>query len=81
MILVSCGKAEVEKAGERIGKVVRCAGLQWWGDQLTVTSSAGYGIAQDGDTVDSLVQRAQESLKQAFTKLAAAAGSPGSSEI
>jgi diguanylate cyclase (GGDEF)-like protein/PAS domain S-box-containing protein len=83
VILVSCGRAEVEKAGERIGKVVRCAGLQWWGDQLTVTSSAGYGIAQDGDTVDSLVQRAQDALKQAFIKraAAAAAGSPGSSEI
>ena len=84
-ILMSCGSAEAEKAGERIRKVVRCAGLQWWGDQLTVASSAGYGIAQVGDTVDSLVQRTQDSLNRASAKTAAAtAGSPasqGSSEI
>jgi diguanylate cyclase (GGDEF)-like protein/PAS domain S-box-containing protein len=79
-ILMSCGRAEAEKAGERIRKVVRCAGLQWWGDQLTVTSSAGYGIAQAGDTVDSLVQRTQDLLNQASAKTAAAAtaGSPAS---
>jgi diguanylate cyclase (GGDEF)-like protein/PAS domain S-box-containing protein len=81
-ILTSCGSAEAEKTGERIRKVVRYAGLQWWGDQLAVTSSAGYGIAQAGDTVDSLVQRAQDSLKQACIKqvAAAAVGSPGSPE-
>jgi len=85
-ILMNCGSGGAEKAGTRIRKVVDCAGLQWWGDQLTVTTSAGYGIAQSGDTVESLLQRAQDSLKQASTKRAAAAaagpqGSKGSSEI
>ena len=86
VILMNCGNDGAEKAGERIRKVVTSAGLQWWGDQLTVTTSAGYGVAQTGDTVDSLVQRAQDSLKQASAKRAAAAaaglpGSPGSPEI
>jgi diguanylate cyclase (GGDEF)-like protein/PAS domain S-box-containing protein len=85
-ILMSCGSGGAEKAGERIRKVVTSAGLQWWGDQLTVTTSAGYGIAQTGDTTDALVQRAQDSLKQASSRqaAAAAAGSSanrGSSEI
>jgi diguanylate cyclase (GGDEF)-like protein/PAS domain S-box-containing protein len=82
-ILMNCASGGAEKAGARIRKVVTCAGLQWWGDQLTVTTSAGYGIAQSGDTIHSLVQRAQDSLKQASTKrtVAATAGSQGSSEI
>jgi diguanylate cyclase (GGDEF)-like protein/PAS domain S-box-containing protein len=81
-ILMSCGTAEAEKAGERIRKVIRCAGLQWWGDKLTVTASAGYGIAQAGDTMDSLLLRGQDSLKQASGKRAAAAvaGSPDGQE-
>jgi diguanylate cyclase (GGDEF)-like protein/PAS domain S-box-containing protein len=78
VILTNCGNAGAERAGERIRKVVTCAGLQWWGDQLTVTTSAGYGVAQTGDTVDSLVQRAQDSLIYGSLKNAAAAGSPGS---
>jgi diguanylate cyclase (GGDEF)-like protein len=89
-ILMNCASGGAEKAGERIRKVVTSAGLQWWGDQLTVTTSAGYGIAQFGDTSDSLLLRAQDSLKQTSAKrtaaaAAAAAGglqaSPGSSEI
>jgi diguanylate cyclase (GGDEF)-like protein/PAS domain S-box-containing protein len=82
-ILTNCDSG-VEKAGERIREVIGYAGLQWWGDQLTVTTSAGYGTAQYGDTVDSLLQRTQDALKKAFTKLAATAGSQpgqGSSEI
>jgi diguanylate cyclase (GGDEF)-like protein/PAS domain S-box-containing protein len=84
-ILINCGSGGAEKAGERIRKVVTSAGLQWWGDQLTVTTSAGYGIAQTGDTTDALVQRAQDSLKQASSRQAAAAAAgssgKGSSEI
>jgi diguanylate cyclase (GGDEF)-like protein/PAS domain S-box-containing protein len=73
VILMNCDNAGAETAGERIRKVVACAGLQWWGDQLTVTTSAGNGIAQAGDTIESPVQRAQDSLKQASLKQAAAA--------
>jgi diguanylate cyclase (GGDEF)-like protein/PAS domain S-box-containing protein len=85
-ILMNCASGGAEKAGARMRRVVTSAGLQWWGDQLTVTVSAGYGFAQSGDTIDSLLQRAQDSLKQASANraAAAAAGSPGrqgSSEI
>lgn len=71
-ILTNCDGEGVEKTGDRIRKVVTCAGIQWWGDELTITASAGYGIAQPGDTVDSLLQRAEDSLKQAPAKRAAA---------
>jgi hypothetical protein len=53
---------------------------------LSVTTSVGYESAQTGDTIESLVNRAQASLQQSSVKKAAvaAAGSqenPGSSEI
>jgi len=81
-ILINCGCGGAEKAGERIRRVVTSAGLQWWGDQLSVTTSAGWGIAQAGDTVDALLGRAQDALQQASAKpalAAAAAGSQGNS--
>jgi diguanylate cyclase (GGDEF)-like protein/PAS domain S-box-containing protein len=85
-ILINCPDSGVQQTWERIRKMVTCAGLQWWGDKLSVTTSVGYGSAQTGDTIDSLLNRAQVSLQQSSAKktAAAAAGSPaspGSSEI
>jgi GGDEF domain-containing protein len=71
-ILINCGNAGVEQTGERMRKVVSCAGLHWWGDELSVTTSVGEAIAQPGDTMESLLQRAQIVLAQA----AAAASHP-----
>jgi len=82
-ILINCPESGVQQTWERIRKMVTCAGLQWWGDELSVTTSVGYGSAQAGDTIDSLLNRAQASLVQSCVKKMAAtiAGSQGSSEI
>jgi len=85
-ILINCGRPGVEQTWERIRKMVTCAGLRWWSDQLLVTTSVGYATAQAGDTIASLLNRAQSSLEQSSVKQAATAatgsqGSPGSSEI
>jgi diguanylate cyclase (GGDEF)-like protein/PAS domain S-box-containing protein len=85
-ILINCGDMGVEKTWDRIRKMVTCAGLLWWSDQLLVTTSVGYATAQPGDTIDSLLNRAQNSLQQSSVKQAAAVavgsqGSHGSSEI
>jgi diguanylate cyclase (GGDEF)-like protein len=71
-ILINCGNAGVEKTGERMRKVVSCASLHWWGDELSVTTSIGEAIAQTGDTMDSILHRAQDSLKQVTAERAAA---------
>jgi len=65
VILANCGTQGVERAAARIRSVVSCAGLRWWGDELTVSTTVGYSIAQGGDTIDSLLNRAQGSLQQA----------------
>jgi diguanylate cyclase (GGDEF)-like protein/PAS domain S-box-containing protein len=85
-ILINCPDHGVQHTWERIRKMVTCAGLQWWGDKLVVTTAVGYGSAQAGDTIDSLVNRAQASLLQSSVKKAAVAAkgsqeNPGSSEI
>jgi diguanylate cyclase (GGDEF)-like protein len=85
-ILINCPDHGVQHTWERIRKMVTCAGLQWWGDKLSVTTAVGYGSAQTGDTIDSLVNRAQASLQQSPVNKAAAVAAglqatPGSSEI
>jgi two-component system, cell cycle response regulator len=85
-ILINCGDPGVEHTWERIRKMVTCAGLRWWSDELLVTTSVGYATAQAGDTIESLLNRAQGSLEISSVKRAGAAavgspGSQGSSEI
>ena len=74
-ILVNCSNTGVQEAGQRILRVVSCAGLQWWGDELSVTVSIGYATAQAGDTIDSLLERAQRLLEQSCAERAVAAPS------
>lgn len=79
VILVNCRDHGVEKTWERVQKIVTCAGLRWWSDELSVTTSVGFATAQQGDTIDSLLQRAQSSLQRCSLKKVAAAAT-GSAE-
>ncbi len=63
-ILPNCGAAGVERAGARVRNIVNYAGLQWWGDRLTVSTSIGLATVQTGDTTDSILERAQRSLQR-----------------
>jgi diguanylate cyclase (GGDEF)-like protein/PAS domain S-box-containing protein len=72
-ILINCRPVGVEGTWERIRNMVTCAGLRWWSDELSVTTSVGYAAAQAGDTIASLVSRAEFSLQQSSVKPAAAA--------
>ena len=85
-ILINCGDPGVEHTWERIRKMVTCAGLRWWSDELSVTTSVGHATAQAGDSIESLLHRATRSLPQSSTVLAASASagsqvSYGDSEI
>ena len=63
-ILINCSNSGVEKTWERTRKMITCAGLRWWSDELSVTTSVGYAMAQSGDSIDSLLSRATASLPQ-----------------
>jgi diguanylate cyclase (GGDEF)-like protein/PAS domain S-box-containing protein len=61
-ILPECGEADVGKVAERMKKMVTYAEVKWWGDDLSVTASFGGAASRTGDTVESLVERAEKSL-------------------
>ena len=69
-ILANCAGTGVQHAGERIRKLAGYAKLQWWGDQLSVTTSVGYGSAQPGDSIELLIARAQTTAKSEPARVA-----------
>ena len=64
-IVIGCGAVGVERARERIAGAVSTVSMLWWGDEMSVTNSVGCAPVQSGDTIDSLLQRAERSLSQA----------------
>jgi len=75
VVLSNCGTMGAEKAFERIHRMSAGVSIRWWGDQLSLTTSMGYASVETGDTVDSMVARAQREMRGMVGGLAAAAGS------
>lgn len=63
-ILTECGEGDVVKVGQRLSRMVRHAGVSWWGDTIHVAVSIGATTAHDNDTVGSLIRRAEEALRE-----------------
>ncbi len=59
VILSGCGEDALETVSQRMFKLMSSATIQWWGAELSVSVSMGRAGALPGDTVDSLLQRAQ----------------------
>jgi len=56
----------LRSCAERLRRLVSLASVPWWGDRLSVTVSMGGTLARPGDTVDSLLERAEETLQAAM---------------
>jgi diguanylate cyclase (GGDEF)-like protein/PAS domain S-box-containing protein len=63
-ILNECAESEVSVVGKRLRKLVHSSGVHWWGDTLHVTISIGATPAHDNDTVESIVARAEQALRE-----------------
>jgi PAS domain S-box-containing protein/diguanylate cyclase (GGDEF)-like protein len=61
-VLTECEGGEIESVAKRIGKMVGYTEINWWGDKLSVTASFGGTGSVAGDTVESIVSRAEGSL-------------------
>ncbi len=59
VILSGCGEAALQAISERMLKMIASATIQWWGEELSVAVSIGRTEAEAGDTVASILQRAQ----------------------
>jgi diguanylate cyclase (GGDEF)-like protein/PAS domain S-box-containing protein len=62
--LIACpAAAGLLSCAERVKRLVSLAGVPWWGERLSVTVSMGGTMVRAGDTVESLMQRAEENLE------------------
>lgn len=67
-LLPECNSGDIEKVAQRLKKAVGMAEIRWWGDNLSVTASFGGTTIRDGDTAESLLERAERSLIESATQ-------------
>jgi diguanylate cyclase (GGDEF)-like protein/PAS domain S-box-containing protein len=77
-IVTYCEDQELENAAKSVERMVSCSGIQWWDDLLTVSVAVGRTMVRAGDTVESLLERAQQPLGSGLAKaVAMGSSSPG----
>lgn len=66
---------------ERVRRMLANDSIEWWGERRTLPVSIGQAVAEPGDTIESILERAQKSLADtsAWRSNTAAAGSDLSS--
>jgi len=64
-LLSECKANEIESVAKRLAKMVGYTEIRWWGDKLSVTASLGGTASVPGDTVESIVERAEAALYEA----------------
>ena len=62
VILNGCSEEALQAVGERMGKMMAGATIEWWGEEISVAISIGRASARAGDTVESLLERALQSV-------------------
>jgi PAS domain S-box-containing protein/diguanylate cyclase (GGDEF)-like protein len=60
-LLPDCG-ASIDKVGDRVSRIVSHAGIQWWGDQLSVGVTWAGTLVRSGDTLEALTERLERAL-------------------
>jgi PAS domain S-box-containing protein/diguanylate cyclase (GGDEF)-like protein len=61
-ILHGCSNASLLASAVTLERLAGVEAVPWWGDFLTITLSAGGTVVRPGDTVEDLVQRAEDAL-------------------
>ena len=62
VILMGCSEEAVHAISARILKMMASASIHWWGSDLSLEVSIGSTGARAGDSVESLLQRAQRAI-------------------
>ncbi len=63
-ILNICSESDVLTVGDRLRKLVHYSGINWWGDSLHITISVGATPAHDHDSVETIIARAEQALRE-----------------
>jgi len=64
VILNGCRETALHSVRERIRHMLAGDAIEWWGERRSVPLSIGHATAQPGDTVEALMERAQNSLSE-----------------
>jgi len=64
IVVTFCQAAALTKVGQRLHWIVPRAAIPWWGDQLSVSISAGITAARAVDTVETILQRSERALEK-----------------
>jgi diguanylate cyclase (GGDEF)-like protein/PAS domain S-box-containing protein len=67
LLLASPTSDSIAHAGERFRGLVSCSSVVWWGDPVPVTISGGGTLANSGDSIESIVRRAERALENSVT--------------
>jgi diguanylate cyclase (GGDEF)-like protein len=63
VILSGCGEEQLQAVSERMLRMTTSATIEWWGEELSVAILIASTAAVRGDTVESLLLRAQGALQ------------------
>jgi len=67
-IIASHRRRALQTISERIRTMVASSAITWWGDRVSLTVSVGSAVVQSGDTIESLIQRADNALDECIEK-------------
>jgi diguanylate cyclase (GGDEF)-like protein/PAS domain S-box-containing protein len=78
VILMGCSEESLRDVSARMFRMLSSATIHWWGEELSMAVSIGCTAAQPGDSVESILHRAQQTIggnRVALLQTAAPAGS------
>lgn len=75
VILNGCQRECLHTVSERLTRMLAGDGIEWWGERRSLPISVGEATVQSGDTIESLIERAQKSMETAAGNRAASAAS------
>ena len=64
VILSGCAEQALNNVSDRLVRMAASATIEWWGQELSIALSYGLANAEPGDSIESLLQRAQQALRQ-----------------
>lgn len=73
IILNGCREDAVRSVRDRLRRMLANDAIEWWGERRSLPVSIGAATVQPGDTVESLLQRVQQSLDAASPERSRAA--------
>jgi PAS domain S-box-containing protein/diguanylate cyclase (GGDEF)-like protein len=77
VILNGCREETLQSVRERVRRMLANDSIEWWGERRSLPVSIGQATAQAGDSIATLMERAQKSLGAAPPQRSLAAGAAG----